>query len=799
MNDQLYIFLKDTPLIDENKYTAAEEILNRYISQKCSFEEFLMIFTQFVNFEKISPLKLILKMTIIPSNDDMVQKLVYESSKYIPIIIQFPNFLDCGYNSGKLFNDFISFIHDLVYQYENETNYAKDKQNVYLKNIIDFCLDIEENTLDFFLILLNHFAYRFTEALLPNYADDNDKPLTTCLCDLASIREMIESKRLCTAFCESEFFFDIMSSFFSKSVLPGSYENPLFFGHKLELHTDNQKIATLEHSLNTYYTIVKDIIVLLCNSGQTCLSRTIEFIRYFINQNLSAIEEDSSLEKGMALLNFEAVMIEIALKAEGKSDESAPYIPYMDGSMTPFSNEKDFTLSSVYNWLKCPNINEGGVKYIFEEEQDKKEYAEWNTILQQRRSQKINRQVFNFFFAAAKTISISSSKLMIKIHQHDCSNLSEIDNLILEKKKNIYHVLLCLPSKYSQIIRFMECVLDFILTTGGYDQTSGQMPSHPSIAYQHLPDYLLGSCIVIIRYYNAQLLSDDKLNRLLFRISIFLMNKRLVINPIITSRIIKNFADMPCNQIDDFDYSVNQVFPYIMDYYPRADKIFVTDDFQKQIELKVPCINLIERWLVDGQGKEFIKNNNDNPAFINLFYSFSHDMELTVQNCFNTISQIQVEQAKVQSIKDKDDSLLIKYRTKLKFFFSIIKKLFFFFNTFTKIALSAFNNEQIASQFASLTFSVFSKVIQPKELVIDNPTQIIYDPNYFIRTFSFLSYLIRNNQVFMKKLSDLLKGPNSDLCEKVHKELEQIAQLSNKDKKVYDSFTSFVEAINQMK
>lgn len=785
-NQTLIDFIQKLPLAD--KITALKSLIV-YDTQDGSFDDLILSITPTLDYTKITPLRLILEMGKLNDKTQNVQRFVNDSCSYLPTLIQVPDLFNPEYNSDLLFTDFVTYIQ------------THSNEMPYIQNVIRCTISKDPSLIDFFLKILNQFAFRFSQARLAH-----------CLSELQIFYGLLSIDEIRYAFCQAHYFFQIMTVLFMKSIFPlsqGQCQQDFSEYIGDENKPNRAKLGTLEELLSSYYLQLKNIMMLLCRSNT--IERAFQFIReFFLDMKRRANDEYC----WMARYNFESTLMEISFLKRADWEKSDPFTPYMKDTLAPIGSEYELSVVGKYSWVDPNNLTLDALKLSYEDNDEdiQNDQKAWEQKLREVSNQKPKPQS-NFFFATLQALELSSvnflniiENISSEIHYHP----DNFRNKILKNFAYTIEVLMCLSFKSNKVIDFLRGALRFLQITAQYNFNTKKLPSRPPIAYQRLPEYILASCAKLVNFYNQVGLipaANDVLFGFIQMESSLFMNKKFVRNPIIANDIVKFFANIAsqpmgrgnCHLIVT-DTVIEEVYPAVVDFFSRVEKTGTSREYYDKMNMRRPCLLLMTFWMKHRECRDYYIKHYKDKANTNFLYHLISDLSFYLDNCFSSVAQIREmfgsDSANTNKITiEKNENQM---REDLKSSLLIVKDYYDLVSAIASFAPYAFDEDKTAYMISTLVVGVFRKAANPENLLISRPDEIEYDPYSILASFiSLISMLVKNQNV-LSKFTDASLGFNQELSDQIMENLKRLSQKSKEYEVTYHKFQAFIEAKNNL-
>lgn len=854
MTDQYLVeFIRRLPLTDVPQ---ALKSLIQYDRQMIEFDLFIIELCSVVDFTKISPLKLILDMTHLSNTTPSVQRFVNDSCNYLAILIQSPDIFYENYNYNLLLNDFVKYI------------YSIRSESQFIHNIIHNSITNDPSTAPFFLDTLKQFYDEFKK----------DK-LSRCLDHLQIFHTLFSVQNLRLSFFQSRMCTEILTGLFSKSIFPNSDNFSEYFndGHQL----DHASIEKLNSVLSSYYTTLLDIIILSLRSNTA--PQALSFIRNFEKNVKDAvifnfernrrmemmlhgfmsppddkekIYYDLMYEQAAYFMNFESVLLLVAFKSQNKWHQIDAYTPYKLDSLTPLLQDHPLSVVGEYSWhdLNATSLSDLNRAYEDKDEDIRADKEAWLNRQKELMNEKIDRPTSDFFFAAHKAIKLSSDSLHQELTESGNrlrSMKSPVAQEYIKINREIIPIILCVECRRTKLINFLIETLRFMARTAQYNTMTKEVPKRPPIAYQHLPEYMLNSCVHLLTdYYYFRAINKEQLEQVIDLFSIIFMNKKYVRNPN-TANVIVNFlahvSQQPMNSEISFllvkDTIIKQVYPQIVDFFSRVERTGTHSGYYDKIMMRQPCLQLMTFWFQHRICRQYYLHEYQTKPNVQFLYYLLGELAFFTQLCIDNITNIKTNEfvltlkpmteeeiAQIKANKKDDEWTDENYKNKteeekrehyiqgmrlsrksdkelhqiidderksLQSNFQYVQEIFNLVNTILSFIPSAFNEKQIAEQVVTMVSAVLSKVLTT-DLSISNPHELKYDQNYFIGSYArFISMMTGN-----KNIIDLSMQPErnlgNDLCEKVLDFLNSLNEKTGHYNYECNGLKRFIELRKQM-
>jgi hypothetical protein len=588
-HDPLISFIFKLPLKDDTLATRREAVLQAVRfrrRQSYPVEEFLVSLVAYVDFTKMSPLALLIRISLISHSDRDGDPRVLALSTgilaYFSIICEIPEFIDPDYTYDRLVRDFEKFL--ISSTCSERWIAALQKYCPMNDTLLLVVIRCVQNIAD----KLQGGDVRFKEVFM--YVATVEKILR-----LVAVRELFAQ--------DAEGFQQFLNHLFSRSLCPGlSWEYETYFGTETGKGMTEADCRLLDDAIGSYHKALIALLGVLWDSPTSkaavyqwmgSVLRRTDWDPYHVSR------EPIAPDVLVLSQNFESVLLHFFYQEVNRAHIDPcwwctidPLAPHLPGSVvksgpplavrlvSPWvDEEKSYTYETFISKIDAddPPAPAEAVE------------AEWQSILATH--DKPVSDITQLFFVAANAVSNGS--------HHQVQAMFRMEESRYRRYINFF---LILPSRVAKIQEFLLHSLEFLLWTAKYSGRDWTI-KWPPVPFQRLPEAMAAvpceilHIFAIVERYRT---NNQVLGRQMLLLGQLFGNRRYLKNPIHRFAVVRMFSAVASFQEHQhlivMRVCLEEAFPSVIQLYWAAEVTGTANQYYEKEGIRRACLHLIKIW-----------------------------------------------------------------------------------------------------------------------------------------------------------------------------------------------------------
>jgi hypothetical protein len=562
-----------------------------------------------VDFTRITTADLLMQLAAIPSVSASIKAIHTQVSQTFAALFQNPKLLDSTYTDLRLVYDLFDF-----FAFAAPADFPP---------CLRICLAALPDTSP---------AYaRFNEIF--EIITDNVYvgPIEDSYRQLSLLESFLGEPKLCATFVHHPHFPHLIIRLFSQSSFA---TDSVYFAQKYFGDTPRQasllQVQQMDADFDRYHLHLAALLTLLLGP-RTWSDVTKHFPTWLghiehLSKSRFIYTTPRDLPRVEAFgLNFEAVIVKLAIRDRDKVPEINPFTPHLPGSAVPAGSA---TLSDVSD----------------------ADAAEWAALLEA--NQTVLPHSVLFFLAGQCLESCSTGLLQLyKLMARQLARCRQASDsgpeparmmfrpLIetLDRNMVVMNANLLRHSKVRDFVIYARAVLDYLLLVGRISaETIGNKPTP---AFAHTPECVFISVISMLVFYvaNAQW-EEPALVALLSKLVLFFGNQQLLKSTICKARIVEVFSAVARSQtwshvVPKPAHVLDLMFPALLEFYCAVQVTGANATLFDRFHYRIACSDLLLSWFAFSDFQTAFKDRHKDKVFSDFVFYLVDDTMYFADQC----------------------------------------------------------------------------------------------------------------------------------------------------------------------
>ena len=592
------------PLLEDAEPEVVSTLVADVESNPENFSDFLLSVASLVDFTKTTSLAMLFSVSFLPSGDAVNSECVVRALEAFSRLCETPDLLDPSYTLMRLVYDLVGF---MLYE-----RYSDEWAGVVAKTVSSAATEA----------VFEKAVYLLAEMV-------ESETVEKCMAYLAVMLRWIQYPEVQKAVSESARFGEMLHKLFSQSwFVTDSREQASVFFRDGTTDLTLAMVDSLDRAFEPYVARLTQVLRAFLSRGSR--DQTLKVMSEFFKR-MEKMSQDRFMftapgterEEAFAL-NFEAVLVKLAICNAGNVSMIDPHCPYMKETLTPFRPEQ-MTLAPI------------------SEDQEK----EWAAEVE-RANEGSPSYVSMFFFAAAYAIETGSGtldRLLPNIMRHSESVRRNPDPMMSMVVNQVRAALkyselaieagLLRHGKVNDFLVFADMVLDFMLHQAGI--VGENVPEVPNNGFIHSPQYVFNSVMTFLKVCLAAGRVPNPLKYMSKIVMLFHNEKYLHYDNCKASVITLFSVVASSNQYKHLVVGVKNIlqlmFPAVLKFYCSVQVTGQNASLYEKIQYRIECTNLLKVWLIFQEFRNYFREHMGDETITKfVFYLVDDTMYFTDQS-----------------------------------------------------------------------------------------------------------------------------------------------------------------------